>query len=118
MPAMLIRVTVRMPLVPRPRGADDLLKFWKLRSPIQVFECAVGRSHEARRITGAARLFDKGNFLFGNFLAHVDHLPHGITGAVAEVVETLLARFEREHVRLRKIDDMDVIANAGAVVRR
>src|SRR3954468_4589695 len=100
MPAMLIRIAVRMLLVPGPGGGDDLFEFWKLRFPIQFFEGAVGRSHEAWRIAGTARFFDEGNFLFRNFLAHVDHLPHRITSAVAQIVEALLAGFEREDVGL------------------
>src|SRR5438105_2605805 len=99
MPAMLIGIAVRVLLVPPPRGANDLFELGKLRFPTEFLERAISGSDEPRRIASAARFFDERNFLFRNFLAHVDHLPHRITCAVAKIVKTLLAGFQRENMR-------------------
>src|SRR5690349_19956979 len=107
-----------MLLVPFPRGRHDVFQFRIARLPSKFFERAIGGGHQSRRIARAPRLLDEWNFFLRNFLAHVDDLPHGIAGAVSEIVKTLLAWLQREYVRLREIDDMNVIANAGAVVRR
>src|ERR1041385_6001341 len=117
MPGMLIRITVVMLFVPVPGGRHDLLEFGKLRFPTQFFEGAFSRSDQTRGIAGTARFFDRRNFLLRNFFAHVDYLPHRISRAIAEIVEALFSRLKRKDVGLRKIDDVYVIANAGAVVR-
>ena len=41
----------------------------------------------------------------------------GVAVAVAQIVKALLARSEGEDVRLREVNDVDVIADAGAVGR-
>ena len=47
----------------------------------------------------------------------VDHFAHAGAAAGAEIVKSALRRLEREDVRVRQIEDVNVIANAGAVGR-
>ena len=58
-----------------------------------------------------------GNFLSGHPLAGGDHLADTRAAASAEIVKSTLLDAERQNVRLREIDDVDVVANAGAVRR-
>src|SRR5439155_13995436 len=67
------------------------------------------------RITRPARLFHGGNFYTGDFFASRNDLPHRVAIAVAEIVEALLARRETEDVRLREVQDVDVVTDASAV---
>ena len=107
-----------MLLVPRPGGGNDVFELGKFRFPTEFADGFFGGGDQVRRVAGAARFFDRRNFFAGDFLAHLDDLPHGIAVAVAEVVKTGFAGLQRQHVRLREVDDVDVIADAGAVGRR
>src|SRR6478609_5692747 len=110
-----IRVAGRMLLMPCPRGGDDVFELRILRLPTEFGIGLGGGGDEFGRIARATRLLDRWNLHAGDLFAHLDDFLHGVTVAVAEVVETSLARREAEDVRLREIHDVDVIADARAV---
>ena len=92
--------------------------FGIFRFPAQFANGFFGGRHQPRRVAGTARFFHRGNFFAGDFFAGRDDLPHGIAVAVAQIVKAGLARLQSEHVRLREVTDVDVIADARAVGRR
>jgi hypothetical protein len=64
---------------------------------------------------GATRLFHGGNPFACHFFARLDDLADGVAVSIAEVVETLFARLEANDVGLSQVNDVNVIANTGAV---
>src|SRR2546423_6475272 len=110
-----VRITPRMFLVPAPGGGNDVIELGKSWFPAQFFQRPFGGGDQPGGIAGPARPFQRLDGLASDLLARSDHLANGITRTIAEVVRALLARFHREEVRLRQVNNVDVIANAGAV---
>src|ERR1043166_1102541 len=92
-----------MRLVPQPGGADDVLELRVFRFPAELAHGFFGRGDQARGVAGAAGAFDGLDLLAGDFFAGLDHFADRITLAVAEVVKSLLARFDRDDVRLGEV---------------
>src|SRR4030095_9890128 len=69
------------------------------------------------RIAGPPRLFQNWDRLSGDFATTLDHFAHTRAAASAEIVESTGRSVERENMRMGQIDNMDVIANAGAIRR-
>ena len=106
--------------MPLPRGRDDLLERREFRFPSQPGADAVGRGDQRRGIAGTARRLPGGRALAGHLPHGVDHLKHGKAFAVSDVENfgsrvPGTHRIDRQHVRLRQINDMNVIAYAGTV---
>src|ERR1035441_4715750 len=112
-----VRVAVGMALVPGPGGGHYVFELRILGLPTQFMHRPVRGGHQPGRVTGPAGLLDGWNGLTGYLLAGADDFPHRIAVAVAEVVEAAPAWGEAEEMRLRQVEDVDVIANAGAVGR-
>src|ERR1039458_3353734 len=106
-----------MALVPGPGGGHNVFKLWVFGLPPQLIYRTVRGGHQPGRVTGPARLFDGRNGFAGYLLASADNLTDRIAVTVAEVVEAALGRGEAEQVRLGQVEDMNVIADAGAVGR-
>ena len=104
--------------MPAPSRLDDLVKRSKLRFPAQFIDGLLCAGDQSWGIARTARFLDGGNRLAADALAGLDDLPHGVALAVAEIVISVFARLHREHVRLREVDDVYVIADAGAVQGR
>ena len=47
--------------------------------------------------------------------AAIDHFAHTRAAAGAEIVKGTLLRFERQDMRARQIENVNVVANAGAI---
>ena len=92
--------------------AIEILKLWL---PAKFAFYLVRAGDQTRRVAGAPRLFHHRNFLAGHLAAGIDDFAHAGTSARAEIVKITLPRIERENVRARQIQDVDVVANAGAV---
>ena len=103
--------------MPVPSSADDVLQLGILRLPTEFRHRLVGRGHEARRIAGATGLLNGGNALPGDLFAHLDDFADAVAIPVAEVEEARGAGLEREKMGLGDVDDVDVVADAGAVWR-
>ena len=103
--------------MPFPGGGDDVFQFRIFRLPAQLLDGLVRCGHQPGRVAGAARFFHRRNFFAAHLFAHLDDLADGVAVAVAQVVKALLARREGEDVRLREVNGVDVIADAGAVGR-
>src|SRR5271170_2999724 len=107
-----------MGLVPAPGVGDDLFESRISRLPAQFAHCFFGRGHQFGSVPGSPWFFDGWYGPSDNLFTSINHLSHGIAVPIAEVVEALPARLQGENVGLRQINDMNVIANAGAVGRR
>src|SRR5258705_11518501 len=74
-----------------------------------------------RWITCTSGRHSSGNVFPGYFARRFQHLIHTVTSAAtAEVVDAsavTLERLQRENVRARKIDHVNVVAHAGSVGR-
>ena len=55
------------------------------------------------------------NFFAGNFAADIDHFAHTRAATGAEVVKSTFFRAEGEDVGAGEVEDMNVIADAGAI---
>jgi hypothetical protein len=73
--------------MPGPSGGDHIFQLWKFGLPTEFANDFFGGGYEARRVAGTAWFFDSGNFFAADLFAHLDYLPHGITIAIAEIVE-------------------------------
>lgn len=104
-----------MLFVPIPGGGDDVFELGILGFPAEFADGFFGGGDELGRIAGAARFFNGGDFLAGNFFAGLNHLAHGIAIAIAEIVKTLFAGRESEDMGLGQIDDVNIITDAGAI---
>src|SRR5438876_1965117 len=113
----LIRVAVRMFLLPTPGRCDDVLEFRVFWYPTELFQRFVGASDQSRRIAMPARFLDCSDRPARDFLAHLNHFADGITRAVSQVVETLSSVRQGEDVRLGEVNDVNVVANASAIRR-
>ena len=103
--------------MPGPCGGDDVFKLCVFGFPTEFSERFLGSGHEPGRIAGPAGFLDGRDAFAGNLFAHLNHFADGIAFAITEIEEALLAGFHGEDVGLREIDDVDIIANAGAVRR-
>src|ERR1035438_2807066 len=112
-----VRVAVGMALVPSPGGGHDVFELRVFGLPTQFMHRPVRRGHESGRVAGPARLLDRRNRLAGYPLAGADDFPHRVAVAVAEVVEAAPAWGEAEEMRLRQVEDMNIIPDAGAIGR-
>src|ERR1019366_6511369 len=112
-----IRIAVGMALVPGPGGGDYVFELWVFGLPSKFIHGPVRRGYQPGRVPGPARLFDGRNRLARHLLARPDDLADRVTVAVAQVVEAVPARRQAEDVRLGQVEDVDVIADAGAVGR-
>src|SRR5262245_16126117 len=112
-------IAVRVALVPAPRGLEDRAQALPLRLPAQERARLVGAGDEHRRIAGAPLAERVRHALLRDPLGLLDDLLDGVAAAGAEVDgfrrHLALAQLdEREAVRLREIDDVDVVADARA----
>ena len=103
--------------MPAPRALDDGGQVFELWLPTQFTLDFLRGGDESRRITGPARLFHNRDFLSGYIPTNLDHFAHARTAAGAEIVRSAGRSLEREDVSVGQIDNVDVIANAGAVGR-
>src|ERR1035438_7920340 len=112
-----VRIAIGMALVPGPGGGHDVFELRVFGLPTQFMHRPVSGGHQPGRVTGPARLLDRRNRLAGYLLAGADDFPHRIAVAVAEVVEAAPARGEAQEMRLRQVEDMNIIPDAGAIGR-
>ncbi|MDB6065451.1 MAG: hypothetical protein JWR26_1659, partial [Pedosphaera sp.] len=103
--------------VPVPGRGDDVFELGVLGFPAEFADGFGGGGDESGRVAGAAGFFDGGDLFAGNLFAGLDDLSDGVAIAIAEVVKALFAGGQGEHVGLGEVDDVDVIADAGAVGR-
>ena len=101
--------------MPFPGGADNLFELRVFRFPPEFLARFIGGGDQCRRIAGTPRFFDNRNFLATDLFAHGDDLAHGITVAIAKVVEAAFARRHCQDVRLGEVDNVDVVADARAI---
>ena len=103
--------------MPAPCRVNDLLDRCIVRFPAEFVDGFLGTGDEAGGVAVATPFLDGGDRFAADLFAGLDHFAHGVALAVAEIVKTAFARLEREDVRLGEIDDVNVVADAGAVRR-
>ncbi len=111
-------VAARVPVVPFPGAADDLIERGVARLPTQLTADLFGRGDQDGRVAGTARPDLIGDRVAGDTPRRLDDLQVGEARAIAQVVLTAPQSVERAHrqdVRRRQVDDVNVIADAGAV---
>ena len=87
----------------------------KLRLPAKLALDFFRGSDQPRRIACAGGLFDGVDLSPGDFAAGGNHFTNAGAAAGAKIVKFALGRAQSQNVRPRKIDNVDVVANAGAV---
>ena len=63
--------------MPLPRGLHNSLQFRETRTPAQLLEGLICRSHQAGRIPQPTGPLQSGNSFAGDFFAGKDHLAYG-----------------------------------------
>ena len=113
---------MRMALMPLPRSADNLIYTAMLRLPAKLLTDFCRRSNEHCGITGTTLLLHNGEVNTGNLFGTVNHLAHTEAVFTAQIIHTAAAAaqkmFERQHMRLRQIADMNIITHTGTISRR
>ena len=72
-------------------------------------------------VARAPRGLDHGHLVTRHLVDRVEHLPHRVPRAAAQVDDVVLAGHpdgQRPYVRVGEVDDVDVVADAGAVLGR
>jgi hypothetical protein len=110
-------------LVPDPGGSDDFVDLGVIGLPTQFCDGFFAAGDEECRVAGSAGAEFYRDGVSGNAADGVDNLFYGEAGSVAEVIdEPLLGgavgfeSFEGEEMGVGQIADVDVVADAGAVV--
>jgi hypothetical protein len=107
--------------VPFPGAPDDLFQVREARRPAEFVADLLRRSDQDRRIAGAPRTELIRDGVTGHLSRRLDDLQIGETVAVAQVIRATaqaIKGFERQNVRLRQIEHVDIVAHARAVLRR
>jgi hypothetical protein len=105
-------------LFPLPRGGDDLLDRGMLGFPAERPAELFLAGHENGGVAGAARGESAGNFAAGDFFGGAKDFEDGEASAVAHIegfAGNRFDRFEDPEVGIGNVQDVDVVANAGAV---
>src|SRR4051794_11449283 len=101
-------------LHPTPRGPDYYPEILKLRLPAEFAFNLVGTGNQDCRITRATWSHPNRDLFSGHATRGLDHVAHAVTITTAtEVVDRapFVEQVERENVRAREVDDVNVIAN-------
>jgi hypothetical protein len=101
--------------VPGPGAFDDFFDGLEFRGPAKFALDFVGAGNEAGGVARAAGFLDYGNGFAGDFFAGGDDFADAGAAAGAEVVEGAALYAEGEDVGLGEVDDVDIVADAGAV---
>ena len=105
-------------LFPGPGGGDDFLDGRMLGFPTEGAVEFFFAGDEDGGIAGAARREFAGDFVTGDFFGGVDNFEDGEAAAVADVESFAgdgFDGFEGAEVRIGDIENVDIVADAGAV---
>src|ERR1700674_4794385 len=112
----------QQPPFPCQRMGDDGVEVLELRAPIESRANALDIGHQGRRIAGAASAYLHREVATACTPHRIDYLEHRRPAAIAAVECRAGAAApqigERRRMRTREIANMDVVADAGAVLRR
>src|SRR4029077_17094896 len=103
--------------MPCPGTLDNGVERLELWSPTKLLFDFFGRSDEPRRIARSTWFFNYLDLSPGDFATRRNSLLNTGAAASAKVVEAAGGRAKRQNVRVRKIDDMNVVANACSIGR-
>src|ERR1035437_448805 len=112
-----VRVALGVALVPGPGGADNGFELGVFGLPTQLTDCLLRGGDQPRRVAGAPRLLDGRDRFAGYLLTSANDFADGIAIAVAQVIEALPSWRQAEDMRLRQVQDVNVIPDARAVGR-
>ena len=101
--------------MPAPCRVHDLFESGVARFPAEFVDGLLGSGYEPGWVAVASCFLDGGDRFAADLPAGLDHFADGVALAVAEIVKTTFARLEREYVSLGEIDDVNVVADTGAV---
>src|ERR1700736_4332179 len=109
-----------MRLVPAPGAFDDLPNIRKLRYPAKFLPNFAAGGNQHRRIARSARPDFRMDLLPRYLARGIDHFLDGESLPIAQIVHAAatVQRAECQNVRLREIQQMNIIADTGAVARR
>src|SRR5881409_867693 len=101
--------------VPQPGAFENLFEARMARTPAQQLLRAAQRGHEKRRVARAARVVVARDRVPGHAPRRLDHRPHRMPGAGAEIHGggAIELGVERSDVRVGDVADMDVVAHGG-----
>src|SRR6516165_5351229 len=116
----ILSITVRIGPVPLPCALDNFAHMRKSRRPAKFLANLIAGRHEHRGIAGTPRRGVHAYRSTGYFACRINDLFDGETFAVTQIVKAAAAvkRAQSKYVRLRKINDMDIIAYARPVAGR
>src|SRR4051812_26295005 len=102
----LVPVAARKLLMPFPRALDDFIERLELRLPAELAPNFLRRCNQTGRIARSPRLFHHRDFFSRDLARRVDHFANARTSTCAEIVKFIFFRAEREHVRLRQVENV------------
>lgn len=109
-----------MALLPIPRGRNNLIESRVLRRPAQLAANFLAARDEHGGVSGAAREEHVRNLAAGDAAGSFDDFENRVAAAVADV-EGIAGKavdlLESKHMGIGDVEDVDVVADAGAVGR-
>src|SRR3954470_3029566 len=101
--------------MPFPCAFDDDIQRLELRFPIKLGFNFLRRSDESWRIARSARLFNRFDLSSRDFATGVNDLSDTGAASSAEVIESAGGGSESQDVRVREVDNVNVISNTGSI---
>src|SRR5262249_7108342 len=110
-----IWITVRESPVPFPRAFHDRFERLEFGLPAKFFLNFFGRRNQAWRIARPRRFFNDLDIRRGVFASGCDYSRDTRATASSEIVKFTPGRTESQDMGTSQIEDMNVIANTGAI---
>src|SRR5260370_23723385 len=101
--------------MPLPCALDNCLDRLKLWAPPELVFGFFQRRNKPGRIARSAWLLNRVDLAASDFAASRDYLLNTGAASSAKIVEAAGCGTERQNVSMRKIDDMNVVANTCSV---
>src|SRR6266487_4451247 len=103
--------------MPFPSAVDNRVERLELRLPTKFFLDSLRGSDEPGRVAWSTWFFNRLDFSSGDFAARFDHFSYARTPTRAEIVAAARGFAESQNMRIREIEDVNVIANTGSIRR-
>src|ERR1700722_8891321 len=113
-------IAVRVGLMPAPSAFDNCANMREFWFPAKFLANLAASGHQDRGIAFTARPDFRLDLFPGDLTGRINYFLNGKPLAIAQVVvsTTTVECTQRQNVRLRKVHDVNVVADAGPIPRR
>ena len=104
--------------MPIPGSGHDVFESGKFGFPAEFADGLVGCRNQLWGIARTSRFFYGRNAFPRNLFTHLDNLANGISVAISQIKKSRFARREGKDMGLGEVNNVNIIANTGAIRRR